>query len=366
MHGFDEFFGNLYHLNAEEEPEMADYPNEKDFPEFKKKYGPRGVLHCWADGKVGQKIENTGPLTKKRMETCDDEFLAAAKEFIKKADTDGKPFFVWFNTTHMHFRTHIEDRIRGQAGRWQSRYHDRMIEHDKHIGQMLDLLDELGIADNTMVMYCTDNGPHMNSWPDAGMTPFRSEKNSNWEGAFRVPCMVRWPGVIKPGTVCNEIVQPSRLAADDRRMRPASRDIKEKLKKGHEANGKKFKVHLDGFNLVPYLTGKAKKPERKASSTSPTTATSRACATTTGKCVFMEQRARGTLQIWAEPFVAVCVCRRSSICEPIRTSGRTSRRTPTTTGSPPRLPACPGAGGVANSRRHSRSSRRVRKPRASA
>ena len=168
MHGFDEFFGNLYHLNAEEEPEEVDYPNEKDYPEFKKKYGPRGVLHCWADGNGGQKIENTGPLTKKRMETIDEDFLAAAKKFIKAAHDAGEPFFVWFNTTHMHAWTHVKPESRGQAGRWQSEYHDVMIDHDKHIGEMLDFLDELGIADNTFVQYSTDNGPHMNTWPDGG------------------------------------------------------------------------------------------------------------------------------------------------------------------------------------------------------
>jgi arylsulfatase A-like enzyme len=307
MHGFDEFFGNLYHLNAEEEPETADYPNEKDFPDFKKKYGPRGVLHSWADGKGGQKIENTGPLTKKRMETCDTEFLAAAKDFIKKAVKDDKPFFVWFNTTHMHFRTHIEDRIRGQSGRWQSEYHDCMIEHDKHIGQMLDLLDELGVTDNTMVMYSTDNGPHMNSWPDAGMTPFRSEKNSMWEGAYRVPCLVRWPGVIEPGTVVNDIVAhldwlPTIVAA------AGDPDIKEKLKKGGvEANGKKFKVHLDGFNLLPFFTGKANKPERQGFMYFTDDGDLACLRYDNWKVAFLEQRAVGTLKIWSEPFVALRV-----------------------------------------------------------
>ena len=201
MHGFDEFFGNLYHLNAEEEPEMYDYPPEKDFPNFKERFGPRGVLHCWATdkddpteqprwGRVGkQKIEDTGPLTKKRMETCDDEFVAAAKDFIKRQNDAGKPFFVWLNSTHMHLFTHTKPESLGQAGRWQSPYHDTMIDHDKNVGEMLDYLDELGIADNTFVMYSTDNGPHMNSWPDGGMTPFRSEKNTNWEGAFRVPLL---------------------------------------------------------------------------------------------------------------------------------------------------------------------------------
>ena len=191
-HGFDEFFGNLYHLNAEEEPELPDYPNEKDFPNFRNRFGPRGVIHSWATdtddptdeprwGKVGkQKVTDTGPLTKKRMETCDDEFVAAAKEFMKKANDAGQPFFVWLNFTHMHFRTHTKPESLGQAGRWQSPYHDTMIDHDKNVGQALDYLDELGIADNTFVMYSTDNGPHMNSWPDGAMTPFRSEKNTNW------------------------------------------------------------------------------------------------------------------------------------------------------------------------------------------
>lgn len=307
VHGFDEFFGNLYHLNAEEEPENPDYPNEKDFPNFKKKFGPRGVLHSWADGKGGQKIENTGPLTIKRMESVDTEFLAAAKDFIKKAVKDDKPFFVWFNTTHMHFRTHIEDRIRGQSGRWQSEYHDCMIEHDKHIGQMLDLLDELGVTDNTMVMYSTDNGPHMNSWPDAGMTPFRSEKNSNWEGAYRVPCLVRWPGVIKPGTVVNDIVAhldwlPTIVDA------AGDPDIKQKLLKGGvEANGKKFKSHLDGFSLMPFFTGKAKKPKREGFLYFTDDGDLAGLRFDNWKVVFAEQRAPGTLRIWAEPFVPLRV-----------------------------------------------------------
>jgi arylsulfatase A-like enzyme len=189
-HGFDEFFGNLYHLNAEEEPELPDYPPAADFPNFRERFGPRGVIHSWADGR----IEDTGPLTKKRMETVDEEFRDAAVDFIERQHQAGTPFFVWFNTTHMHLRTHPKPESIGQAGRWQSPYHDTMVDHDKVVGVLLDKLDELGIAENTIVIYSTDNGPHMNTWPDGAMTPFRSEKDTNWEGAFRVPAMVRWPG----------------------------------------------------------------------------------------------------------------------------------------------------------------------------
>jgi arylsulfatase len=205
-HGFDEFFGNLYHLNAEEEPEHPDYPPADEFPDFRERFGPRGVIHSWANDDGTQRIEDTGPLTKERMKTCDEEFRDAAKDFIKRQHEDDTPFFVWFNTTHMHFRTHTREEDLGRAGRWQSPYHDTMVSHDEIVGEVLDYLDELGIADNTIVMYSTDNGPHMNSWPDAGMTPFRNEKNSNWEGAYRVPCVVRWPGHIEPGTVLNGIV----------------------------------------------------------------------------------------------------------------------------------------------------------------
>ena len=317
-HGFDEFFGNLYHLNAEEEPEMYDYPPEKDFPNFRNKYGPRGVIHSWATdkddatdeprwGRVGkQKIKDTGPLTRKRMETCDDEFVAAAKDFIKRADKDKKPFFVWLNTTHMHLYTHPKKESLGQAGRWQSPYHDTMIDHDKLIGEMLDYLDELGIANDTFVMYSTDNGPHMNTWPDAGMTPFRSEKNTNWEGAFRVPMLVRWPGKIKAGSISTEIVQhhdwlPTFLAM------AGDPDVVEKLKKGHKAIGKTFKNHIDGYNLLPYLTGKETASPRKLFMYFSDDGDVLALRYDNWKVVFMEQRCQGTLRVWAEPFVPLRV-----------------------------------------------------------
>jgi arylsulfatase len=317
-HGFDEFFGNLYHLNAEEEPELPDYPNPKDFPHFRERFGPRGVMHCWATdtddpteeprwGRVGkQRIEDTGPLTKKRMETCDDEFVGAAKDWIKRQHAAGKPFFCWVNTTHMHLRTHTKPSSLGQAGRWQSPYHDTMIDHDRHVGELLSLLDELGIAENTFVMYSTDNGPHMNTWPDGAMTPFRSEKNTNWEGAFRVPMVVRWPGTIPAGVVANEIVQhhdwlPTFLAM------AGEPQIVEKLKKGHQAGGKTFKVHIDGYNLLPYLTGQEKKSPRQGFIYFDDDGDLVALRFDNWKVVFLEQRARGTLGLWAEPFVPLRV-----------------------------------------------------------
>jgi arylsulfatase A-like enzyme len=301
-HGFDEFFGNLYHLNAEEEPELPDYPSAKDFPNFKKNYGPRGVLHCWANPDGTQKIEDTGPLTRKRMQTVDDEFLAAAEKFIKKQHDADTPFFVWFNTTHMHFRTHARPESRGQSGRWMSEYTDVMMDHDKHVGKILDFLDKLGITDNTLVMYSTDNGPHMNSWPDSATTPFRSEKNTNWEGAFRVPLLVRWPGKIPAGTISNQIVShmdwlPTFLAA------AGEPEIKEKLKKGHQAGKKNFKVHLDGYNLLSYLTGKEKKSERLGYFYFSDDGDLLGLRYDNFKLVFKEQRSPGTLRVWAEPFV---------------------------------------------------------------
>jgi arylsulfatase len=315
-HGFDEFFGNLYHLNAEEDPEQPNYPSEKDFPEFRKRFGPRGVIHSWATdkddatdqprwGRVGrQKIEDTGPLTKKRMETIDDETTAAAKDFITRQHAAGKPFFVWMNTTHMHAITHTKPSSRGQAGRWQSPYHDTMLDHDKNVGDLLTLLDALGIANNTIVMYSTDNGPHMNTWPDGAMTPFRNEKNSNWEGAFRVPLLVRWPGKIPAGVVVNDIVQhhdwlPTFLAA------AGEPDIIEKLKKGHKAGDTTFKVHIDGYNLLPFLTTEGVRSPRKGFVYFSDDGDIVALRFDHWKVVFMEQRMPGTMGVWAEPFVVL-------------------------------------------------------------
>jgi arylsulfatase A-like enzyme len=301
-HGFDEFFGNLYHLNAEEEPEDVDYPTPEDFPNFRENFGPRGVIHSYADGR----IEDTGPLTKKRMETIDDEVMVPAQRFIKDAAEADTPFFVWFNTTGMHFRTHIADEIRGQAGRWQSEYHDGMVEHDKRIGSMLDFLDELGLAEDTIVVYGTDNGVHMNTWPDAGMTPFRNEKNSSWEGAFRVPSVVRWPGKIEAGTVLNDIMShgdwfPTFLAA------AGNPDIVEQLKAGRDLNGTEYKVHLDGYNQLPYLTGETDESARNSFFYVSDDGDLMALRFDNWKILFLEQRAEGTLRVWAEPFTELRV-----------------------------------------------------------
>jgi arylsulfatase A-like enzyme len=316
VHGFDEFFGNLYHLNAHEDPEDSDYPSAKEFPEFTQRLAPRGVIHCWATdkddstidpryGRVGkQKIEDTGPLDRRRMETCDDEFVAAAKDFIKRQQKAGTPFFVWLNTTHMHCRTHTKPSSLGQAGRWQSPYHDTMVDHDKSVGEVLDCLDDLGIAENTFVVYSTDNGPHMNTWPDGGMTPFRSEKDTNWEGAFRVPELIRWPGKIPAGSVSNEIVQhhdwlPTFLAL------AGEPDIVERCKKGYKAGDKSYRVHIDGYNLLPYLTGKEKKSPRKGMIYFDDDGNLVAIRFDNWKAVFLEQRCQGTLQVWAEPFTVL-------------------------------------------------------------
>jgi len=301
-HGFDEFFGNLYHLNAEEEPENEDYPKD---PAFKKRFGPRGVIHSWAlpDGK--QKIEDTGPLTKKRMETVDDETSDRAIAFIREQTALGKPWFVWWSGTRMHFRTHVKPELRGISG--QDEYADGMVEHDMHIGKFLKVLDELGIADDTIVFYSTDNGPHYNTWPDAAATPFRGEKNTNWEGGWRVPAMVRWPGKIKAGSVSNEIMHhmdwlPTFVAA------AGDPNIKEKLKAGGvKAIGRSYKVHLDGYNTLPFLTGQEEKGPRKDIFYFSDDGDLTALRYNDWKLVFMEQKSPGTFRVWMEPFVPLRV-----------------------------------------------------------
>ena len=295
-HGFDEFLGNLYHLNAEEEPELPDYPKD---PEFRKKYGPRGVIKSAADGK----IEDTGPLTKKRMETVDDETVAAAIDFMERQHKAGKPFFTWWNGTRMHFRTHVKDEHKGISG--QDVYGDGMVEHDMHVGELLDALDKMGIADNTFVFYSTDNGVHMNTWPDAGMTPFQGEKNTNWEGGWRVPAMVKWPGKVKPGSVSNEIVHhmdwlPTFLAM------AGNETIKEDLKKGGvKAIGREYKVHLDGYNILPMLTGKTDKSGRKEIFYFSDDGDLTALRYNDWKAMFMEQKEKGTLRAWIEPWTVL-------------------------------------------------------------
>ncbi len=298
-HGFDEFFGNLYHLNAEEEPENADYPKD---PAFREKYGPRGVIKSFADGR----IMDTGPLTKKRMETVDDETSALALDFIERQHAAGKPWFCWWNGTRMHFRTHVKPELRGISG--QNEYSDGMVEHDMHIGLFLDKLDELGIADNTLVFYSTDNGPHMNSWPDAAMTPFRGEKNTNWEGGWRVPAMVRWPGKIEPGTVTNEIVHhmdwlPTFAAI------AGKADLKDDLLDGYRSSalGREYKLHLDGYDIQPLLTGKTDKSGRDEIFYFSDDGDLTALRYRDWKMIFLEQRAVGTLRVWAEPFTPLRV-----------------------------------------------------------
>jgi len=308
VHGFDEFYGNLYHLNAEEEPEHPDYPKD---PKFRERFGPRGVLHCKATdvddptedprfGGVGKQIiEDTGPLTRKRMETIDDDVTERTIEFIKQAHAEGKPFFLWWNSTHMHFRTHIPKEAEGLSG--QGFYNDAMVLHDRAVGKLLDLLDELGIAEDTIVQYSTDNGPHYNSWPDAAITPWRSEKNTNWEGAYRVPCFVRWPGKFEAGKVLNGIVThqewlPTLLAA------AGDPDIVAKLKQGHQAGDKTFHVHIDGYNILPYLTGETDESPREFFYYTNDDGQVVAIRIKDWKLVFMEQRAKG-MAVWSEPFV---------------------------------------------------------------
>jgi len=306
MHGFDEFFGNLYHLNAEEEPEHRDYPRDMKLANgktFLETYGPRGVLKCKADGKGGQTIENTGPLTKKRMETIDEETLAAAKDYIKRQQAAGKPFFCWWNGTRMHFRTHVKEANLGTSG--QDEYSDGMIEHDGHVGALLALLDELGIADDTIVLYSTDNGPHYNTWPDAGTTPFRSEKNSNWEGAYRVPAFVRWPGKFPQGTTLNGIVShedwlPTFAAA------AGDATIKEKVAKGATLNGRSYRNCIDGYNQLDYLAGKAEKSARNEFFYVNDDGQIVAIRYADWKVVFLENRGEG-FGVWREPFTELRV-----------------------------------------------------------
>jgi arylsulfatase len=307
-HGFDEFFGNLYHLNAEEEPELPDYPRD---PKFLAAFGPRGVMHSLATdkddptvdarwGRVGkQSIEDTGPLTKKRMETIDEEITAGALGFMEKQVKADKPFFLWYNSTAMHFRTHLADKNRGKSG--QDDYSDRMVTHDEQIGQMLDKLDELGIADNTFVMYSTDNGPENDTWPDGANTPFRSQKDTNWEGAWRVPCFMRWPGKIKAGSVLNGVVShqdmlPTLLAI------AGDPDVSTKLLTGHKAGDKTFKVHIDGFNALSYITGAAKESPRTNFFYVSDDGGVMAVRVGDYKLVFEEQRAT-TTAVWQEPMV---------------------------------------------------------------
>jgi arylsulfatase len=293
-HGFDEFYGNLYHLNAQDEPEHPDYPKD---PAFRERFKPRGVIHSFADGR----IEDTGPLTMKRMETVDDDITDRAKQFIRDAHEEDKPFFVWWNTTKMHLWTRIKPEIEGISG--QGFYNDAMVDHDRQVGEMLDLVDELGIAEDTIVVYSTDNGPHYNAWPDGAISPWRSEKNSNWEGAFRVPCFARWTGKFPAGTTLNGIVShqewlPTLLAA------AGEPDIVEKLKAGHQAGDKHFKVHIDGYNCLAYFTGEADESPRDWFFYTSDDGQITAIRYQDWKAVFYEQRAK-TMQLWAEPFVAL-------------------------------------------------------------
>ena len=317
MHGFDEFLGNLYHLNAEEEPENEDYPGDRKLANgktFRETFGPRGVLHCIATdaddstedprfGKVGKQIvKDTGPLTKKRMETIDDETVAAAKEFITRQVKAGKPFFTWWNGTRMHFRTHVREEHRHPGN---DEYTDGMIEHDAHVGELLDLLDELGIADNTIVVYSTDNGPHYNTWPDAGTTPFRSEKNSNWEGAYRVPAFARWPGHFPAGTTLNGIVAHEDWLPTFATVAGVP-DIKEQLRKGVKLNGRKYKNYIDGYNMLDYLSGKTAESPRSEFWYVNDDGQVVAARYDAWKVVFLENRGQA-FGVWREPFVELRV-----------------------------------------------------------
>jgi arylsulfatase len=301
LHGFDEFLGNLYHLNAEEEPENEDYPGEMkmaDGKTFKQSFGPRGVIHSWADGKGGQRIENTGPLTQKRMETIDDETVAAAKEFITKHVKAGKPFFCWWNGTRMHFRTHVKEDRRHKGN---DEYTDGMIEHDMHVGELLKLIDELGVANNTIVQYSTDNGPHYNTWPDAGTTPFHGEKNSSWEGAFRVPAFIKWPGKFPAGVTLNGLVSHEDWLPTFAAI-AGNANIADQLKKGVVLNGRTYKNYIDGVNQLDYLMGKTTASPRQGFIYVNDAGEVAAIRYDDWKVMFLENRAQ-RLQIWLEPFV---------------------------------------------------------------
>ncbi len=293
-HGFDEFFGNLYHLNAEEAPEDPDYPKSD---QFRRQFGPRGVIRSRADGK----IEDSGPLTRKRMETVDEEFLSASLDFMDRAHAQEKPFFLWFNSTRMHYYTHVKDDSLGKSG--QGFYNDGMLEHDGHVGALLAKLDELGIADNTIVVYSTDNGPHFNQWPDAAITPYRGEKNTNWEGGYRVPAMARWPGHIKPGSISNQVMShldwvPTLMAA------VGQPQLKQSLKAGTSIGGKQFKVHLDGYNFLPYLQGETAQAPRREFFYFSDDGVLTATRVGDWKLVFAEQRA-ARFDVWRDPFVTL-------------------------------------------------------------
>ncbi|HPF68103.1 MAG TPA: arylsulfatase [Flavobacteriales bacterium] len=305
MHGFDEFFGNLYHLNAEEEPEHEDYPGDMVLANgktFKEVFGPRGVLKCKADGKGGQTIENTGPLTRKRMETIDDETVAAAKDFMTRQKDAGNPFFCWWNGTRMHFRTHVREEHRHKGN---DEYTDGMIEHDAHVGELLKFLDDNGLSDNTIVFYSTDNGPHYNSWPDAGTTPFRSEKNSNWEGAYRVPAFIRWPGNFPAGTTLNGIVSHEDWLPTFAAI-AGNTKVKDQLAKGTTINGRSYKNYIDGHNMLDYLSGKTKDSPRKEFMYVNDDGQVVAIRYDAWKAVFLENRGVA-FEVWREPFTELRV-----------------------------------------------------------
>jgi arylsulfatase len=312
-HGFDEFFGSLYHLNAEEEFENPDYFKD---PAMIKKYATRGVIHSWANPDGTQKIESTGPLGKKRMETIDEEVTREALRFMTDAKKADKPFFLWWNSTRMHINTHLKKESQGKTG--LGIYPDGMVEHDGHVGQVLDKLKELGLEDNTIVMYSTDNGAEVASWPDGGATPFRGEKNTNWEGGYRVPCVIRWPGVIKPGTVHNDIfahedMLPTLLAA------AGVPDVKEQLLKGMKVGNKTFKVHLDGYNAMDTMAGKSSSPRHEFFYFNDDGSLV-ALRYDQWKIVFAEQRAHG-FDVWQEPFVPLRLPRLFNLrADPFETS----------------------------------------------